>query len=358
MRQSSSEYIRVLVSDDTRVHTELLADALKRDGGLQVTTSAAGSEGLISRPDLRDVDVLVLSSTLDGQPGRGFEVLRGLQASHGDVLSVMLLDSSSSEMILAAFRAGARGVFSKQESVDSLSKCVRRVHEGQIWANSQQMGSLVQALASSCDVIAVDARGLNLLSKRETEIVRCAAQGLTNREIAERLGLSPHTVKNSLFRIFDKLGVSSRIELLFMTLRQSHHAQSLFQYFLKNQLDRSFLDDATLVACQQAAEGGGLVAQLALAQFYAVHGSSPNDAVDAYMWFTIASEQMSKVCTSAMSRLTVDQLAQAERMASDWLSRSRNIARRENDDPPISSHVSPAKVSAGPRPVSIRAGRR
>ena len=111
------------------------------------------------------------------------------------------------------------------------SKCLRRVHEGQIWANSEQMGLLAQAFASSDTVHAVDARGMNLLSKRETEIVRSVAEGLTNREIAERLGLSPHTIKNSLFRISDKLGVSNRVELLFMTISQEHHAQSTFEHF-------------------------------------------------------------------------------------------------------------------------------
>ena len=160
--------IRVLVADDTRVHTELLADALKRDGCLQVTTSPLGSGGLTGRPNLHDVDVLLLGSNLDGQPGSGFEVLRGLQASQGDLRAVMLLDSSKRETILEAFRAGAKGVFSRHESAETLSKCVRRVHEGQIWANSQQLAILLQSLASAHHVRAVDARGMNLLSKRET----------------------------------------------------------------------------------------------------------------------------------------------------------------------------------------------
>ncbi len=80
--QASAVSIRVLVSDDTRVHTELLADALKRDGCLQVTTSSSSSESLTGHRSLHDIDVLVIGSNLDEQPGRGFEVLRGLRASH------------------------------------------------------------------------------------------------------------------------------------------------------------------------------------------------------------------------------------------------------------------------------------
>jgi DNA-binding CsgD family transcriptional regulator len=132
----------------------------------------------------------------------------------------MLLDSSKREAVLQAFRSGARGIFSRHDSVETLCKCVRTVHQGQVWANSQQMSYAVEALASSPTVRAVDANGLNLLSKRELDVVRSLAEGLTNREIAERLGLSQHTIKNYLFRVFDKLGVSSRLELLFMTLAQ------------------------------------------------------------------------------------------------------------------------------------------
>jgi len=316
--------IRVLVCDDTRVHTELLADALKRDGSLQVTTSPAGSDSLTTRLNLNEIDVLLISSNLDQRPGRGFEVLRGLRAMHADLRAVVLLDASQGEMILEAFRAGARGIFSKDDSVETLAKCLRKVHEGQIWANSQQITTLVQALASSHNIRAVDARGLNLLSKREMEVVRGVALGLSNREIAERLKLSQHTIKNSLFRIFDKLGVSSRVELLFMTLSQERHAQSSVQHFLNDQAYESLQDQATLVACQDAAEQGVLSAQLALAQYYGAHRADPNNALQAYMWYSIATEQISRGYTELAKGLSMDQLLQADQMALDRTTKRKN----------------------------------
>ncbi len=313
--QSAAISIRVLVSDDTRVHTELLADALKRDGCLQVTTSASGSESLTGRPNLRDIDVLLLGSNLDERPNRGFEVLRALRASHIDLRAVVLLDSSKGETILEAFRAGARGVFSKNDSVDTLTKCIRKVYEGQIWANTEQVATLVQALASSHNIRAVDARGLNLLSKREMEVVRSVAQGLSNREIAERLHLSQHTIKNALFRIFDKLGVSSRVELLFMTLSQERHVDSAFHYLVDERAYESLQDEATLIGCQNAADQGVLSAQLALAQFYSAHRSDLANALQAYMWYSIASEQISQGYKHVTKGLTIDQVLQAEQMA-------------------------------------------
>ncbi len=218
---SETKIIRALVVDDTRIHTQLLADALRRDPQLEMISPPASSRDLVETVKRHSVQVVVLSSNLDEEPSRGFEVLRQLRASDPGILVIMLLDSSKKETILQAFRAGARGIFSRLDSVETLSKSIRSVYEGQIWANSEQMSFAVEALASSPILRAVDANGLSLLSKREMEVVRSLAEGLTNREIADRLGLSQHTIKNYLFRVYDKLGVSSRLELMFMTLTQA-----------------------------------------------------------------------------------------------------------------------------------------
>ena len=313
--QPSTVPIRVLVCDDTRVHTELFADALRRDGSLQVTTSPCGTDGITSHVSLRDFDVLLLSSNLDQRPGSGFEVLRGLRATHADLKVVMLLDASQGEMILEAFRSGARGIFHKDDSIDILGKCLRKVYEGQIWANSAQVETLINALASSHNIRAVDARGLDLLTKREMEIVRGVAQGLSNREIAERLHLSQHTIKNFLFRIFDKLGASSRVELLFMTLSQERQAQSAVQQFTDEDAYESLCNEAARMACQEAASRGILIAQIALAQFHAKYQADPNNALEAYMWYLVTTRQISQLCTNLVKKLSPEQLLRAEELA-------------------------------------------
>jgi len=213
--------IRVFVADNSPIHTQLVAEGLRRDPNLQIIVPMSDFSGLIAEVMASDVDVLVISANLDEQPSKGLEILQELRTSFPGIRAVVLLHSSKRELIVDAFRAGARGIFSRQGSIEMLTKAVRCVHEGQIWANSREMTLAVEALANSRIVRPMNGNGLNLLSRREMEVVRCLAEGMTNREIAERLQLSQHTIKNYLFRVFDKLGVSSRMELLFMTLNQS-----------------------------------------------------------------------------------------------------------------------------------------
>lgn len=213
------------MADDTLVHTQLLGEALRREPQLDVIT-ASSSQDVMLAFNRHSIDVAVISVNLDDQSLHGCVLLRQLRSVDPRIRTVMLLDSSKQEIILQAFRAGARGLFSRHESIETLAKCIRSVYEGQIWANSQQMSYAVEALAALPEVRVLDGNGLSLLSKRELEVVRCLAEGLTNREIAERLALSQHTVKNYLFRVFEKTGVSNRLELLFMTLSSNEDRQS------------------------------------------------------------------------------------------------------------------------------------
>ncbi len=142
-------------------------------------------------------------------------LVRSLHLAHPNVAEVLLLEAPDREEVVNAFRSGARGLFSFSDSpFRLLCKCIQTVHQGQIWANNQQVGYLIDAVTQVPSLRVVNSRGRNLLTPREQQVVALVADGLSNRGVARELGLSEHTVKKYLFRIFDKIGVSTRVELV------------------------------------------------------------------------------------------------------------------------------------------------
>jgi DNA-binding NarL/FixJ family response regulator len=222
--QSAQHYrqspIHVLVCDNSRIHSNLLAEALSRDHRLLIVGAASSSQEFFKDARLQTPDVVIISAQLDDDPFGGMAILREFHETHPTIPAVILLDAPRREVVLDAFRAGARGIFNKHESLKMLCKCVRVVFEGQVWAGSSEVIFALEALSSVPTSRCKDVGGLNLLSPRELQIVNYLAEGLTNREIAESVGLSRHTIKNYLMKIFDKLGVSNRVELVFLKLAQ------------------------------------------------------------------------------------------------------------------------------------------
>jgi DNA-binding NarL/FixJ family response regulator len=320
---STKAKIRVLVADSSRIHTQLLADTLKRDSDFEVIPYYSDSGLLASAAASLDSDVLVVNANLDGQASLGFKALHDLQAISRNVRTIVLLETLSDELILRAFRAGARGIIGASQPMEELRKCIHCVQEGQIWANTREMSLAVEALASAPTIRAVNAAGLDLLSKRELEVVHLLVQGLSNSEIARQLQLSQHTVKNHLFRIFDKLGVSSRIELVHMTLNQSTSG-ALFG----NSIDLSESSEfhGNLEGLQKAAEGGVPAAQLALAQAYVAARGDSKSAVLAYAWYLITLKTVSEAKNLVAKILSPEQIAEANSIASAKLSRHERSA--------------------------------
>ncbi len=321
--------VRVLVAESSRIYTRLLADALRHDPSLDVIAYESDSASLVRTVQTQRIDVLVLSSNIDDQPLQGLELLQAVRTEHPQTSTVLLLGSTKDELILRAFRAGARGLFTKNDSLESLSECVRSVHEGKVWANAHAVSIAVDALASSPAVRASNSNCMNLLSKRELEVVWALAEGLTNREIAEQLKLSPHTIKNYLFRIFDKLGVSSRIELLFMALSQPDlgHAQKGGMSIGSIAAGGHSPNDSALL--EKSAEAGLPAAQMALAQLHLTRRRNPTDLVEAYMWYLVATERALLARGLITKLLTPEQIEEATQKASVRLSR----LQRSSPDP-------------------------
>lgn len=214
-----AQYPTVVVTDVSTMGCQLLADTIESRNRCRVVGSATSSKKLIAAVCELQPDVAVISSQLQDGAFAGLFALRELRALQARSRAIMLLDSDQSELVVEAFRSGARGIFCRTGATAELRKCVQCVHKGQIWVNNRQLEHILKA------VMQVPAPKLaktatKVLSKREEEIARLVASGLSNREVAQRLSLSHHTVKNNLFRVFEKLGISTRIELVLYILSQ------------------------------------------------------------------------------------------------------------------------------------------
>src|ERR1019366_7093070 len=198
--------ISVLISDSTKMHCDLLRKAFYSvRHRFQV--------------------VAVLSSDLQDGPLSGIRILPEIRRSHPETKILLVMASPNKELIIDAFRLGAVGVFSRNSPFDLLCKSVEVVCRGQVWANAEELHYVLRAFAKSPKPPKLDPRVESRITRREAAVVRLAIEGLSNREIARQLTLSEHTVKNYLFRVFDKLGVSNRVELVLSCLHQEEQAR-------------------------------------------------------------------------------------------------------------------------------------
>jgi two-component system, NarL family, nitrate/nitrite response regulator NarL len=220
--------IRVLVALDTPIDCQLLQGALKRSRQqLEAVSCAVSKIDILHGLSRGNVDVALINADLEDGRMSGLDILPEIHASYQRTPIVTLFDTWNDDLIVHAFRAGARGVFCRLETeLGMLWKCIKAVHQGQIWANSRQLQLLLNALRRDIVVRVASSPGMKSLAAREFQVANLVAEGMPNREIALKLGLTEHTVSNYLFRIYNKLGISSRVELALYVMKDRGRADA------------------------------------------------------------------------------------------------------------------------------------
>lgn len=218
--RTPKDRISVLVVTADNMTSELLQNAFAHGRqGFAVETMTGSSQSIIGGLAAHKADVALISEELQDGPQAGVKVLETLNTTRRTP-AIMLLQSSKPEGVVSAFRRGARGIFYRTHSLKALSKCIRMVHKGQIWASNEDLEHLINALSQSKSIHLNDRDGIPLLTRREEEVVRLVADGMKNREIAGALQVKEHSVRNYIYRIFEKLGVSTRVELILYAFSQ------------------------------------------------------------------------------------------------------------------------------------------
>jgi len=173
------------------------------------------------------VKVVILSLNRSTEIASQMAAMRHIHLFYPAVAKVLLAESYDRELVVSAFRSGARGIFCLTDThFRLLCRCIQRVAEGQVWANTEQLSFLLDSISEAPSLRVINTKGRQLLTAREEQVVALVAEGLSNRDTAKELNLSEHTVKKYLFRIFDKLGISSRVELVLYAVHHSDPRQA------------------------------------------------------------------------------------------------------------------------------------
>ena len=218
-----TEMVQVVVADSSPIQSQLLTRALKVRRDFQVSAVALETSALHDFIQSNQADVILLA----GNQLADLSLLRWLRVSYPNIAPVLLAEDDDRELVVNALRAGAKGIFLFTKTpFTMLCKCIHCVSQGQIWINSQQMNYVVDALSEVPTLRVVNSTGRSLLTPREEQVVALVADGLTNRGVASELGLSEHTIKKYLLRIFDKVGISSRVELVLYALSHGENLAS------------------------------------------------------------------------------------------------------------------------------------
>ncbi len=203
--------VRIVIADDHTIFRDGLRRLLEMEEDLLVVGEAADGAAAVAMVESQQPSILLLDLAMPKMPG--LETLRELSSRQSPTRTILLTAAIERRQILEALQAGARGVVLKEAATQVLLKAIRAVVDGRCWVGNEEVADLeayVRRLGSSS---ASRARQDYGLTRRETEILATIVAGLSNKEIAHRFQLSEDTVKHHLTNIFDKVGVSSRLEL-------------------------------------------------------------------------------------------------------------------------------------------------
>ena len=217
------ELIRIVIADDHPIFRDGLRKLLMLEEDFRVVAEARDGKEVLEVLDEHQPDILLLDLKMPGLDG--LTALQKLQNSRTKTKVIVLTASEDKNQFVQAMKFGTCGIVLKQTATELLIKSIRKVHAGEIWLDSHTTAAVMRQFSSPMESTPLGGRDRDRspLSQREREIVVLVAQGFKNKEMAEKMFISEQTVKNHLHNIFDKLGVSDRLELALYAIHKNIH---------------------------------------------------------------------------------------------------------------------------------------
>jgi two-component system nitrate/nitrite response regulator NarL len=209
--------IRIVVADDHPVVRSGVKGMLENENGFEVVGEAEDGDTAITQTIELEPDILLLDLAMPRLPG--LEALRAIMSKSPRVKIIMLTSTISSQQVIEALQIGARGIVLKDAAAGDLSSALRAVLSGDYWIGGARVANLMSKLNELMKQAAtVPERKTYGLTPRELEVVTCIVEGCSNKDVAKQFSISEETVKRHLSNIFDKTGVSTRLELALFSI--------------------------------------------------------------------------------------------------------------------------------------------
>jgi len=232
LEETTKRKIRIVLADDHPIVRDGLKKMLSLESDLEVVGEANDGREALEQIQMHEPDILLLDLRMPNLDGLG--ALQTLQHINRKTRVIILTASEDKNEFVQAMKLGCSGIVLKQTAPELIVKSIRKVNDGEIWLDShttvggeshtttrETIGSSGSSTSSHSSQGKVRER--SPLSAREREIVGLVAQGYKNKEMAEKMFISEQTVKNHLHNIFDKLGVSDRLELALYAIHKGLH---------------------------------------------------------------------------------------------------------------------------------------
>jgi two-component system, NarL family, nitrate/nitrite response regulator NarL len=226
VKETKKATVRILIADDHPIVRDGLKKLLQLEDDFEVIGEAGDGREVLERVQELDPDVLLLDLRMPNLDG--LATLQALQQSNKRTRVIVLTASEDKNEFVQAMKLGCSGIVLKQTAPDLIVKSIRKVNAGEIWLDSHTTAAVMRQFSTGLEGSGGSNAGgkgreRSPLSTREREIVALVAQGYKNKEMAEKMFISEQTVKNHLHNIFDKLGVSDRLELALYAIHKGLH---------------------------------------------------------------------------------------------------------------------------------------